>query len=497
MPVSKWCVTVAIFVTLLSAMFARFFPDLPGMYDGRRFLLLLLLISTPFLYLASRLQDQTDRSLFKKNLYFAPLIAILLFTAAIFDTSKFRWIEPVFYSLFFINIALIGSVLSSKGLVKYALNVFLITLVFTLSLYSLVSLLIYGFFISGERIPFEDVLPWGFVHVRYWSHIASWSLPILPLALLLGEYRNSSLWRLAVWLSATVWWWLLYASMARGSMCAIVLSALLVVLLFRSRAYGWIKYAAGFMISGVGAWILLSCVIPHLVFGSEAGRDVYFHSSGRLTLWKEAFAMSMQYFPLGMGAQSWMTHASLTDSFPNEYFLNHPHNMYLLWAAEYGWIFIVALAAFGLRLAVLVNNRCNRTSKTSKAPGHVLVALSSSVLAASIHAGVSAVYIAPASLMIGLWVLAIFWGLVHSPIEGAESSSLCIERKSRMNLLIIVCIFVLLLMGSFWYVAKVKEYYQAMLLHREELVKSNQGVRDSPRFWFYGYFPGPENNETP
>src|SRR5690606_10260322 len=72
-------------------------------------------------------------------------------------------------------------------------------------------------------------------------------------------------------------------------------------------------------------------------------RSIKADSSGRIPLFIEAWQMSLQNFPFGMGPQSWLMHETLTDVYANSKQFGHPHNMYLMWAAEYGWILLVAL----------------------------------------------------------------------------------------------------------------------------------------------------------
>jgi O-antigen ligase len=62
-----------------------------------------------------------------------------------------------------------------------------------------------------------------------------------------------------------------------------------------------------------------------------------------MPLWQEAWAMSWQNFPFGMGPQAWLTHDIITEAYRESRKFGHPHNMYLMWAAEYGWISIAGL----------------------------------------------------------------------------------------------------------------------------------------------------------
>ena len=198
--------------------------------------------------------------------------------------------------------------------------------------------------------------------------------------------------------------------------------------------------------------------------------------------------MSLQYFPLGMGPQSWLTHDLLTQAYLESSKFGHPHNMYLMWAAEYGWLLVLLLLVLVLQLVLHFWRR--RTAILIKGTVEeplLLSGVTAAVVGALIHAGVSAVFIAPGSMLVGLLLLVGFWAQIAPPIFFLETGrDSCTASLGRLAFAASTAASVLVL-WLLW-AGQVHTYYLDMradeLYYQEEL----KG-RTMPRFWFHGNFP--------
>jgi O-antigen ligase len=198
--------------------------------------------------------------------------------------------------------------------------------------------------------------------------------------------------------------------------------------------------------------------------------------------------MSLQYFPLGMGPQSWLTHDLLTQAYLESSKFGHPHNMYLMWAAEYGWLLVLLLLVLVLQLVLHFWRR--RTAILIKGTVEeplLLSGVTAAVVGALIHAGVSAVFIAPGSMLVGLLLLVGFWAQNAPPIFFLETGrDSCTASLGRLAFAASTAASVLVL-WLLW-AGQVHTYYLDMradeLYYQEEL----KG-RTMPRFWFHGNFP--------
>jgi hypothetical protein len=293
---------------------------------------------------------------------------------------------------------------------------------------------------------------------------------------------------MGVLLGAGLWWWILILTTSRGSALGIAFGALVVLLLFRRRALSWLKVFVAYILAGVVIWALLSVFIPSLIADEVQIRSIKMDSSGRMPLFIEAWAMSLQNFPLGMGPQSWLTHDILTDAYAQSKHLGHPHNMYLMWAAEYGWFLIGLL---GLVVAQAIRyfwiKRAELFAEGNNEQTLMLVGLTASVSAALFHAGVSAVFMAPGSMLIGLFVLVAFWALI---IPKAITDELPAEHRRmaffRKGLGAIV-FFALLVLWLLW-MSEVRLYFDDMQ-QDEQTYSEEVGEGTLPRFWLHGNFP--------
>lgn len=198
--------------------------------------------------------------------------------------------------------------------------------------------------------------------------------------------------------------------------------------------------------------------------------------------------MSLQNFPWGMGSQSWLTHSVLSKEYMSAKTLGHPHNMYLLWAAEYGWALLGLVAVLMVVTLKRLLALRNMIEFGSQQHALLIVAFTASCLAGISHAGISAVFLVPASMAVAVLVFGVFWALISTPTDNAPIPKVLTNgvtsRQARPKL---VVAFLVLVAGVAW-LQEVWRYHEAM---EADLViyAESPNAPLLPRFWLHGYFP--------
>jgi O-antigen ligase len=474
-----WLLVAAVFASVLFADFLL----LPfGSYASQRFILAGLL-GLAVSFLVGVLVYQHGWDLFGR-IWPAILVAGGFVSLALpFGEASYIWVEPGMYATFFLGFVLAGNFRGGDKQRQYWAFILVSVAAATAAFYGGATITVYLFALSDQVAKLSSFIPWGFVNIRYWSHIATWLLPLLPLAVLIGPLRDQRLWRFFIALGAALWWWVVFLSSSRGTMLGLAFGVLVAIALIGRPALPWLKMFLRYLAYGVVAWLLLSVLIPSLLLDEVSLRALKADSSGRMPLFIEAWRMSLENFPLGMGPQSWLTHEILTEGYRQSPKLGHPHNMYLMWAAEYGWLLIGALLLLvGQAVRLFWQRRDEVRAGENDDLALPLVAFTASVSAALLHAGVSAVFMAPGSMLVGFLVLCVFWALIMP-----ESRPVTPKRpKARALAAVFVGLF--LSAASLYWVGEVAEYHEAMESDRE-FYYENVPAGTLPRFWFHGNFP--------
>lgn len=488
---------IAGFITILACgavMFADFLPTYGGSYADQRFLqsgfVGFISIAAIFFVIFKGLPLKITAF---------HLLTVILFISSFlilsigYHEQPYGFVEPGLYSFYFAAIVSAGLALIIVGGVYRFIEIFLSVAAVSCFFYGAMSVNVYLFALVDGQAELSDLIPWGFVNIRYWSHVATWLLPILPLAVLIGPLRHYRLWRSLVAIGAGLWWWIILLSASRGTMVGIASGVLFVTLCFGRHSWPWLRQFTIYLLAGVAVWLVLSVFVPSLLFGETDLRSVHATSSGRLPLFIEAWQMSLQHFPFGMGPQSWLTHEVLTQEYSESNKLGHPHNMYLMWAAEYGWLLVLLLFVIAVQFAFYYWKR--RTvllleAKTSEVI--LLCGFTASVLGALVHAGVSAVFIAPGSMLVGMLVLVAFWALI-APRELLFGQGVRNNEKASAKLVFSVFSTAAVLALWLLWIGQVYAYYLDMRLD-ESFYQEQLKQPTMPRFWFHGNFP---RNESP
>lgn len=398
------------------------------------------------------------------------------------------------YAFYFFALGSAGVAVASSGATLGYSQLLAILAAASCCLYGAMSINVYLFALFDGVTDLVDFLPWGFVNIRYWSHVATWFLPLLPLAVLVGPFKSHRLWRVLVGIGAGLWWWMLFLSVARGSMLGLLFGVVIVVLLVGRQSLPWVKLFVRYMLFGVLIWLVLSVIIPSFLAEEVQVRSVSTDSAGRMPLFIEAWSMSLQSFPFGMGPQSWLTHEVLTEAYRSSRKFGHPHNMYLLWAAEYGWMLLIVLFMVTLKAIRAFWHKRNSLLVVGDEQSLLLLAgFTASVSGALFHAGISAIFIAPGSMLVGLFVLIGFWSLIQP--QFAEPEMAVGHKPSPTYVIVSVLIGIFVVAMWLCWAREVVVYYEDM--RTDEPYYQQHGFGGTyPRFWFHGNFPRP-NDQMP
>ena len=474
-----WLLVISVFISVL---FADFLPLPFGAYASQRFILAGLL-GLAVSFSAVLLVYQRGWALFGRIWPVVLVAAGFILLALPFGETSYIWAEPGMYATFFLGFVLAGSLPESNKQKQCWVVVLVSVAAVAAAFYGGATVTVYLFALSDQVANLSSFIPWGFVSIRYWSHIATWLLPLLPLAVLVGPLRNQRLWRFFIALGAALWWWVVFLSSSRGTLLGLAFGLLVAIVLIGRPAIPWLKMFLRYLAYGVIAWFLLSVLIPSLLLDEVSLRALKADTSGRMPLFTEAWRMSLENFPFGMGPQSWLTHEILTEGYRQSPKFGHPHNMYLMWAAEYGWLLIGALLMLvGQAVRLFWQRRNEVRAGENNGLALPLTAFTASVSAALLHAGVSAVFMAPGSMLIGFLVLCVFWALITS-----ESRPVT-PRRPRARILAAGFVGLLISAPCLYWLDKVAEYYEAMESDLE-FYYENVPVGTLPRFWFHGNFP--------
>lgn len=428
-----------------------------------------------------------------KNTFLVACTLLLIFGAGLLGAgqSDYAWVEGAFFALFISGIFLGAFLLNHLSAVLPATYGFIFAVVVVCSAYSLFSLTVFLLTVIEPTVRVESVFPVGFFNVRFWSHTATWLLPFFPLVVLVTKKKHWVLKVVAVF-SGVIWVWMLLETSSRGALVALVGGAMLGLFVFGKYAKPWFLMITAFSLLGFLFWMLMGFLSAFLADAPITVEGIRTSSSGRTELWAEALAMSMQNFPFGMGAQSWITHASITEEMDQGLRFGSPHNMYLLWAAEYGWLSVLLVAVLvlsGFRALFNIRKEFNEVPCKTRI---AIVALFVAASAGLIHSAVSGIFMIPASALLGFIVLSLLTAVIlkYGGASNIVRMTSCSKTKSQTKCRAILVLSIAI--GMFTWLAGVKYYHADMLLDRP-YYEENITLRAMPRFWLHGYFPRESN----
>ena len=309
----------------------------------------------------------------------------------------------------------------------------------------------------------------GFPHVRLFNQYQVWAMPflVLPAALLPVNARG---FRFSLHALVALWYALLYASGGRGAVLALVVSLLMMLAVYRGRAFPWARLQLAAAVWGLVLYVLLFVVLADnlSVFSRlQEGGD-----TGRLALWALTLEMIGQAPWLGEGPMQFAHHVNV--------YAAHPHNAVLQWASEWGIpsaVVLFGLVGWGFVAWV---QRCTRDMAASTRPDDDLfrVAMTASLLAAAMYSLVDGVIVTPLSQL--LLVATVAWaiaGYQRRPVTGRPRAPRA--RWSVGLLMVVLAVWGGVGYGVFPDVSHLEE------LQDEHIERTRPEILQ-PRFWQQG-----------
>jgi putative inorganic carbon (HCO3(-)) transporter len=463
-------------------------PDLT-LYDSKRILQLvlfglvgLLVLSTIIKERVGGIKSGTDTYInVHQNiqLLFFLLSVLGIISVLLSDSVKYAFLEYIF---FFLLLSLILLLIPGGKKEHYFLGKVILTLTVTYSgiyviiflgnyISSFVDPMIilwpdkYQFTIVMDDIEFRGKEVLYFVHQRFFNHTQTWTLPILLGVLCyLQNKKKDKIFSYLLLILISFWWMLVLASGGRGTLISILITLCILLIIWRKDVFHLFKNTVFTLASGGLLYYLLYIVIPEATAKAPILRST---DSGRFSMWEKAIELWLQNPIFGAGP---LHYAKIIDA-P---YASHPHNFYVQFLSEWGFIAFCILII--LLYLLIVNVRTNYTSSIRNKQNQVIyISITWSFLAALVHSFFSGVIHTPMSQ---IWlVLIVSWLLGFNRTNQAANSIL---YKYRKEIFILLTIIVLIL-----------TYSDAISLidHYSEYMNKYPNERFYPRFWNEGLIP--------
>jgi hypothetical protein len=331
-----------------------------------------------------------------------------------------------------------------------------------------------GFWYAQQAGKITDFLPFGFYGIRPWSHIATWMLPLIVGTIFLSPvvplFRHQ-FWRCVLFASAVCWFFVLISSGARGSLMAQFLSLAFLLFFCGKNLWPMLKIWIILFSSGFVFYLVLVFFIPSFFFDEvKASLSLRTGTSGRSELWVYALELSLRYFPLGSGPLSYIAETPVSANAT-------PHSLYFRWAAEYGWLFVLAFIAGLVWLATPLFRKM-RNVKATKIEAFQLTIIWSA-LSAFVHASVSGVFTSPYSLTVGFPILIVFFVLMIKAKASIKMAELHITGISAAAAVMFSISIAMMPSMHSWYIEAKGD---------QELFFETYKSSLSPRFWLHGRY---------
>lgn len=309
--------------------------------------------------------------------------------------SRMAFAEVALYSLLFVWVLFVAA--QPQVWKKSMDKIWISCIALGISLYILTYFVSYGELLFSHKLLAH--FP-GFVNIRFFSQFQIWTLPIITLLITNNKNQSVAL-KLIFYTIAMAWWCLAIISITKGLFLALLISTLLAIVLFQRHSFAWLRAQFFSLLGGLLAFSLCFLILPkllgrvarqipdHLVAASEVSINT------RLYLWHRAWLMIKNKLAIGVGPLHFSYYPNLIAA--------HPHNSFLLIAAEWG----IPVALFLLMLSIWgIWHWC---AFVRKSPSATHIALTVSVSAGLLYSLLSGVIVTPLSqLMMGLiigWML--------------------------------------------------------------------------------------------
>jgi len=250
----------------------------------------------------------------------------------------------------------------------------------------------------------------GFANIRFFNQYQIWSLSIICLPLLL-QPTLPKLTKKLLFIIASLWITLLFATDSRGAFLSYILALFITALIFRFQSIPLLKINSKYLATGFVIYTILF-TIPSLLLNTTgpASRKLLStsSSSARLELWAQALSYIKESPWLGIGPMHYAY-------FPNK-IAAHAHNSLLQIAAEFGLpVTILTILLFAWFLFRWVRDTSSETSESqsldAKTSPILRIALFCSLISGLIYSQVSGVIVTPMGQTMPALILGVMIGL--------------------------------------------------------------------------------------
>jgi putative inorganic carbon (HCO3(-)) transporter len=363
-----------------------------------------------------------------------------------------------------------------------------------------------------EHAPFSnhDLFP-GFVNLRFFNQIQTWTLPLLALPFWLAG-RSHSL-RLIVFTGLVIWWLLLFISSSRGALLAVCGGAALTFAVFRQRSLPWLKiqslaamvalavyftfYQFVFLSpSSVGTYALPQQVahvsgahhaLPQTIAGVFEDPHALpqrvtriFEDPTRIRLLNDAWNMFLHAPLLGSGPMHYAYY------FHDSYL--HPHNSWAQLLSEWGLpatLLLLLLSFWGI--AAWIKKARNAAPESNGHTHLVRVALLASLGGAALQSLVCGTIVMPLSQLLAACVVGLMLG---DYLTLRTETVLHTSPQNRQDKIFVLSLATAVLaLGSLSMLTLFDA--RGMSLRAAEQRAQASSIQQNPRFWLPGQLKYP------
>jgi putative inorganic carbon (HCO3(-)) transporter len=280
---------------------------------------------------------------------------------------------------------------------------------------------------GAPPFPTHALFP-GFVNLRFFNQIQTWTLPLLALPLWLTG--RSPLWRSIAFTVLALWWMLLFIAAGRGTLLAVCGGAALTFAAFQKRSLPWLKIQA--LAAGLASLAYFALI--QFAFSSQASlgeqalpqRLVHaFEDPARLRLLHDAWNLFLKGPIVGVGPMHYAHYFGDSSL--------HPHNSLLQLLSEWGLpatLLILALFLWGL--SNWMKHMRNALRKREDHTTLVRVALLASIGGAALHSLVSGIIVMPLSQLLASCVIGLMLGDYLALRSCSASIHLKLDWRDRL-----------------------------------------------------------------
>lgn len=498
--VSITCIALTFLIIVNRSLFHWMEPSVFS-YDEKRILQLIIFGITSLLLIVNRNERiqwlETYQSLSHKTRIIFTVFLILACISAIFAITKhYAFLGVGFYYQLFVLTIFVAT--KYRIYQKKFENHLLFWLFLSIAIYAIIFFVhILPHLNQSDFLTIAYANAPDFTQVRFFSHFLTWTLPLTPLPIFLVHKK---IFKGLALLAGSAWWALVFFTISRGTMLSILVTSIAAVLIFRTQVKQWLITQIILII--IGIVIFYFCVISHSLLLSDIDHNTFVSLVTtplqqkisdtqsflqRIILWKDASHLILQHPFFGIGL------------FNYSYFYSpiaaHPHNSILLLASELGIpaaILILIIFVGGLTHWIRFCKKQTQNLNDNSFNNIRLIALTISLIAASIHSLGCGIIVSPVSQIMACLIIGWMLGIYLQQKQTTPSQLIFCTSSLKVLLGSILISIALICLGIFPQVLQLKEKEFAYFVKHATCSQIDSKhydchVNASPYFWSQGF----------